>query len=340
MAHGTSSQNAQIKVRDMNSVRGRVRSGGLGGIGSRKKFVYRKKNSDVVKSHATQKSGDYDFYLSDGVQMFSPKPGTHVIRILPDTWEDSNYFGYPIYVHFQVGVDNYSYLCLNKMKGEPCPVCEERRRAQGEGDTEYASRIAPVRRIAVWLIDRDEEKDGPKLWPMPSSFDTDLAAMLIDRRTNEVLAIDHPEEGYDVEFTREGSGTHTKYVGKKVDRHPTPLHKDLDVADKWLEYVVQNPIPSVLKFYSYEHIATTLHGTSGPSSSSGSPGVSKSEDGGRRRMVETEEFEDELPVDDESELEEEIDYEEPSFDIDEEEDEGEEISRASSRIADRFRKRI
>lgn len=187
--------------------------------------------------------------------MYKPGDGANIIRIMPPTWQDADHFGLDIYVHYEVGPDNPSYLCLEKMKGEPCPICEERARATKDNDSEYADKLKPAKRVLVYLIDRDNERDGPKIWSMPWTIDRDLCKLVVDRRSGEVLPIDDPEKGYDIEFDRTGKGTHTKYVGLAIARRESDIGKP-----EWLDFVVDNPLPDQLQFYDYDHIAKQFGG--------------------------------------------------------------------------------
>jgi len=223
-----------------------------------KRFVYQKRSSDVIKRRATQSGSNRDGFIDSSFPFFMPKPGTvNVYRILPPTWENAEHYGLEIFVHYNIGVDNSAYLCPNKMKNEDCPICEERKRAEKEGDEDYIKELSPVKRVLIWIIDRNNEKEGPILWPQPWTFDREVCKLSVDSRTGEVLIIDNPENGYDVEFEKEGQGQKTKYTGIKISRHPTPLGVDTDL---WLEYVCKHPLPSVLKFYPSEHLQKVFQG--------------------------------------------------------------------------------
>jgi len=199
----------------------------------------------------------------DEVSLWRPADGQNRIRILPPTWEDARHYGYDIYIHYGVGADNQSYLCLQKMKNKPCPICEERAKASSKGDDEAAKAYAPKKRVMVYMIDRKNEDEGVKVWAMPWTLDRDLAERQVDPDTNEVLLIDDPDEGYDVMFSREVKGGNTRfagYVGIDIARRPSPLSDDEDQMRDWLSFIVDNPIPSILRFYDYDHIKRVFFG--------------------------------------------------------------------------------
>lgn len=230
------------------------RSSGRGGG----RFEYKPRDADAVKRRVEQQSGgDFDGYFRDGCKTFKSADGDNIIRILPPTWEDAQHYGFDIWLHYGVGPDEQSYLCLDKMKGEPCPICEERARAAKAKDDDYADSLKPKQRVVVALIDRDHENDGVQMWSMPWGVDKDLLARTQDKRTGEILPLDDPENGYDVEFTKQGKGITTKYVGLQLSRRSSPLGDD-----SWLDHITQNPIPDCLVFYSYDHIASVFGGAS------------------------------------------------------------------------------
>jgi hypothetical protein len=112
----------------------------------------------------------------------------------------------------------------------------------------------------VWIIDRNNEKDGPKFWDMSWTMDKDIASLSINKRTGEALLIDDPENGYDFEFVREGKGLNTRYIGKQISRQSSPISDDERQQEVWLEFITENPIPDVLNFYSYDYIAKIFTG--------------------------------------------------------------------------------
>ena len=224
--------------------------------GSSSGFQYKSRSAEKTKERGEQSGDSREGIFQPGVQMFSPDEGDHITRPLPPTWEDAEHFGYDVYVHYNIGPDNAAYLCLQKMKGEACPICEERADAERRNESEdYVKSLKPNKRVVIYVLDRDKEKEGAKVWSMSWTIDRDLCKLSVDKRTGDLLAIDHPEEGYDIEFTREGKGLKTKYTGIQIARKSTPLDND-----KALEFAVQNPIPDILVYHTYDHIAAVFTG--------------------------------------------------------------------------------
>lgn len=232
---------------------------------SKEGYVYqgaRRKVEDVMR-RSKQAGSTFDGYLDSNVPMFKAKEGDVEVRILPPTWDVTGPWGdgwhIEIYLHYNVGMDDATYLCRNKMKGEPCPVCEARNAAV---DEEEAAALKPSWRALAWVIDRHNEKAGPQVWSMPATLFREINGRSVDKKTEEVIPIDHPEQGYDVLFTREGSKLRTKYGAVEITRDPCPIHDDERLQQRWMDYIVANPLPDVLQFYDEEHIERVLTGKS------------------------------------------------------------------------------
>lgn len=235
--------------------------GGRGGSSYR----YERRDADKTRDRANKGNNDYDKFLKDGIKVWKPNDGDNRIRILPPTWKKADHFGLDIYVHYGVGADRQSYLCLSKMKGEADPIAEAREEAKrelndNEGDKALEKLVKDLdakRRVLVYLIDRDHEKEGVQAWAMPWTVDRDIVQVMTDKSTGEVLPIDDPEEGYDVEFTKKGAKDRTEYTGVAIARRSSPLGKAA-----WLDFAVDNPLPDQLVYYPYEHIAKAFGGKS------------------------------------------------------------------------------
>jgi len=274
-------------------------------------FKYRKRDISVVKKRATQKGYTTTRMLKDEFEYFVPTEGDFRIRILPPSSKlPEPYYGYDIYIHYGVGVDEGNYICPKKTFNDKCPICEERDSMVSK-DPDYAAKLDSKKRVAVWIIDRDKEKEGPLMWFMPWTVDRDIAQISQDKYTGEVYYIDDPEEGYDVMFSKEGSGLRTKYTGIMIARKSSPIHDDPDVMDSWLEFVEVNPINECLVVYSYDELKDIFCGAS-PA---------------KQEVYEDDEDEDEeYEEEEESDLKKYVTSRRERLDVDDEEDEDEEPS--------------
>jgi len=218
------------------------------------KFKYQARKSEDWEKRENQSGSSYIGFIKDQFETYSVKTGENWIRILPPTWADPKHYGLDIWVHFGVGPQNASVLCTLKMENKPCPVCEARMQAEDRGQ-DNADDFKPTRRVLVWLLDRKDEKK-PLAWAMPWTVDRDLTKCAHDRMTGELYHLDDPEGGYDVSFDREGtSGTQqVKYVGMQVARKPSP------VAEAYVNYIVEHPLPDILVHRSYAEVHELLAG--------------------------------------------------------------------------------
>lgn len=245
---------------DRPSRGGRDRDDSRGGRSSgRGSYEYQARDGDSARKRATQGGNDFDKVLKEHIKVWKPNDKDNRIRILPPTWPDAKHFGFDIYLHYGVGPDRGTYLCLEKMQGEADPIAEEyaivKRDARNEDDDKYAKELQAKPRVLVYLIDRDHEKEGVQAWMMPAGLDKDIMKVSIDKASGEVLQIDHPEDGYDVTFEKNGTGMTTKYEGAAIARRSSPLGKD-----EWLEFAIDNPLPDQLVYFDYDHIAKIFNG--------------------------------------------------------------------------------
>ena len=233
--------------------RGSSRSSGSSSSG----FRYQGRDRAQVEKRATMGANDFDKILKDHIKTWTPKTGNNRVRILPPTWPKPEHYGYDIYVHYGVGPDRGSYLDLDKMLEKPDPITEERAALKRSGDAteDEIKRMDSKRRVLCYIIDRDNESDGVQAWAMPWTLDKDITVLSTDRTTNEVINIDDPDEGYDVEFKREGEKDRTKYIGVAIARRPSKLGRR-----EWLDFAVDNPLPDQLQYFTYDEIAKAFGG--------------------------------------------------------------------------------
>lgn len=232
--------------------------------GGERSFQYQKRSRDDVKERANMRGGNFDTIFKPKFKQWKPKDGKNRIRILPPTWDDARHYGLDIFINYNIGPDNQSYLSLAKHGKGPDPLEEARREAQREGDKDLTKALSPNQRILYWIIDRADEDEGPLLWAAPFTFDRSLSNLCIDEDTKDVIFIDDPGKGRDVRFYKEGSGLTTKYDPSKMKvLEAGPIVDDEGLENEWLDFIADNPLPEVLNFYEYEHIKDTFDGQAG-----------------------------------------------------------------------------
>lgn len=254
---GRESRDRDRGGRDEERRRAPARSGGR----SKGGFTYRPRSEESVKARAERQGGSFDKIFKDGIDTWTADVGDNVVRILPPTWEDHDHYGYTVWVHGWVGPDNSSYLCPRKMNSKRCPICEAARDAKDAGETEEEKALKPQERILCWIVDRDDKDLLPMVWNMSWTQDREINSICYIKRTGKIILIDHPDEGFDLSFKRQGTKLNTKYYGWQVDRDPSPISDDQKEQDRILDYVLENPIPSILNFYDDAYLEQMLTGT-------------------------------------------------------------------------------
>ena len=204
----------------------------------------------------SERQGGFEGIIKDDFRTFRPKKDENTIRILPPTWEDAKHYGYDIWAHYNVGPDKAAVLCLQKMKNKPCPCCEERARLDKDGDDEAAKEMKPRQGVVTWILNKNErDAKDPVIFVMSGNMDTDICKVSKDRGTGELFEIDDPDNGYDVSFDRDGEGLRTRYTGYQVARRPSSVPKRV------VDFVEDNPIPTVLRWRDYDQIVALLEGS-------------------------------------------------------------------------------
>lgn len=234
----------------------RDRGGKRGGFFSH----YRPPPADHVKRQAERKGGKFDSIFKGNFDTFTPKEGDNTIRILPAGWEGHTDFAYTAWIHWGVGADESSYLCLRKMKnGETCPICQEvaRMKANGEGDD--AKRIDCKERFICWMINRADRDETPTLWSMPAQVYKDINALCYSSRSGKAIFVDNPDAGYDIILRRTGTKINTKYL-PQVDREATAVTDDADKYKELEDWVQDNQIPDCLQFFDADYLERALSG--------------------------------------------------------------------------------
>lgn len=217
---------------------------------------------DEVVDRAERKGSMFDTLFKD-VKVYAPKQGANLLRILPPSWKGARHFGLRVKIHYDVGPEDRRYLCLRDENSphKRCPVCEALYDLGPNATQEEKRALRAGDGIVYYVIDRDAEKDGVQVWLTSPTNDSEIAAQMVNRRNKSVLPIAHPDDGYDVEFSRTGTGKmKTRYRGFQIMRESSPLSDNDKRADEWLDAVFDHPLPTVLNFYSPERIEEVFYG--------------------------------------------------------------------------------
>lgn len=224
------------------------------------RFSYRARTAEEVKARANRQVGSRESYLG-GVDFFTPPAGDNALRIMPPTFDGAAHYGLDLHIHYGIGPDKNAYLCLDKMKGEACPLCEARAVAADAGEEGLAKHLRPRQRVLAWVINRKEEGKGPLAWSMPAGLDKDIVNCSKDPQSGEWLAIDHPESGYDVFFKRIGIDEKTEYTGIVIARNSSPMSDDPDKMARWMGFIEGHQLPALLQYRAYDELQAAYAGT-------------------------------------------------------------------------------
>ena len=217
-----------------------------------KRFTYQQRDPNEWRKRAAQNRGEG--FLPGDLAIYQVRKGDNYIRIFPPTWDNAHHFGLDVWVHYGLGPDRKSCLCMKRMLNKPCPCCEAVNEFDRAGQEAEKKALIARRRVLVWLIDKKEEEKGPQLWAMPHTLDSDIAKHAEDPDSGEIYAVDDPERGYNISFITEGENQQRKYVGVNLSRKAT------SVDPKLIDFAVDNPLPSLLQYLSYEEALELYEG--------------------------------------------------------------------------------
>jgi len=228
------------------------------------------------------------------------KEGSHSINILPfiagknnpNRSEGKPTYLLDIFIHTKVGVNEDSYLCLNRTyKGKKdCPICEyqAKLRKQEEYDEAEVKALSPTRRAVynIQVLDDKKESDRVRVFDVSHYlFEKELIERAEGMKGGRVLFA-HPDEGKVITFKRRGKGpTDTKYA--PFDFEP----REEEITDELLDKVLC--LDDYLIIPTYEEVAQAFFGK---------------EESGPLRKAKNEQLEEEPPV--KQMLEEEVEKEE------------------------------
>lgn len=202
---------------------------------------------------------DFDRLEQDwGVKLYKPADGDNFIRIIPPL-DDNKYFGQKVFVHYSIGPNNSSYLCLSQMSNKPCPICQERDRIQKLGAEQEELRALnawPARYVYLVVDTTSAEKirEGVKVFVAPNQINEAILSLSKDPRTGRVIDISDSKDGHDIYFKRTGKDLQTRYSGYRLEELS-------DVPEKVLAQIDDMPdLEDFLLFPTYEELKEAMEG--------------------------------------------------------------------------------
>jgi hypothetical protein len=214
-------------------------------------FKYRERSPEAMERRANQSGSDYEGWIRDEYRVYQAVRNENHIRILPQsesaTGANESY-GMDVWVHFGVGPEKASVICLNKMRAQKCPICEDAARARLANDEDQAREFRATRRVLCFIINRRDESQGVLAYGMPFTLDREINKASRDRSSGEWYFVDSPTNGYDIYFDKTGEMLQTKYGGVQLAKRASAI--DPKILD-WLE---KNPLSEVLRWRTYEEV--------------------------------------------------------------------------------------
>jgi hypothetical protein len=198
-----------------------------------------------------------------GITEWRPSEGDNYVQFVPaDDPENKHSIGATLWFHRNVGPNGDTFLCLRKMFGKPCPVCEEFQSRKSE-DWNAIKHLSIGNRPSAWLfllvdVANDETiKEGVRVYVAPKTV-RDEVINVVDRRTGAVKFAPHdPEEGRVFCFNRVGTGKEDTRYSKFEYRDE---HEDLPK-----EYYENLPtFESLLYVPTYDEVLSAHKGTPAP----------------------------------------------------------------------------
>ena len=221
-------------------------------------------------NYQNKDTGNFTSVLKPNLPLWKCGEGKHQLDIIPfvvgkgypEAWEPKSYaYLLNIWTHYNVGANDGTYLCLNAMFKQDCPVCEYRKQLQDEGaDKETADALKPKRYTLYNVVCYDspaEEAKGVQIWNVSYHL-MERYLLAIADASGELVPYADSDLGKRILFNRKGSGAkNTQYLG----------HVLADRVKNGKKYVISDA--TLNKAYSldecviiptYEEVADALFG--------------------------------------------------------------------------------
>jgi hypothetical protein len=158
-----------------------------------------------------------------------------------------------LFAHTKVGINEDSFICLNRTYGEKCPICEHQAELKENGDVDEddIKALNPTRRNIFNIVCLDSQKEidkGVQVWNVSQwLFTKPLEELAHKKRGGGEIAYADVDEGKVISFRKKGSGmTNTEFTAFEFkDRDDIP-DEILDAA-VCLDELVHKP--------TYEEVA-------------------------------------------------------------------------------------
>ena len=227
----------------------------------------RTKRSDETKDS----SGKFKSIFKDGTNasFWKCDAANHLIDVIPYkagkfdpyTKEGKMTYVLDLWVHYSVGVNEDSYICLSKTYNKPCPICEYQKelRNQEDFDENAVKELNPKRRAIYNILCHDNDKEyekGIQIWDS-AHWNSERYFLELIRNPRhggiDMSFSDPSKEGKSLSFKREGKDMqNTRYIGHKT------LNRDYELTDDVLNKA--NCLDELIHIPTYEEVHATFWG--------------------------------------------------------------------------------
>lgn len=250
---GSKSSDREERSERSSSSKSAGKSGGYKG--------YKRPSAESVKERSNRRGGTFDSIWKNSVPRFMYEKGKNPLRICPPTFvpENDHHF-MQVWVHTRQGSDFSDYLCLKKMLKKPCAFCDAQAIAIKDDDADEVKKFKPTEQWVGWVLARDAEDDPDVAKAFKTSFtqDRNLSALSQSSKGGVVYVAD-PDNGYDINIIRKGSGLNTEYL-ISIDRESTPLLDSPKAQKKLLDWLDAHPINEQLEYKTYDYQEQVIKG--------------------------------------------------------------------------------
>jgi hypothetical protein len=221
-----------------------------------------------AEERESQGGGGTKYSLPENVNFYSPKKHAS-LDIIPYTVSVDNHpedvpkgelwYQRTIFVHYGIGSEEKSYLCLKTIK-KKCPICEQRSllMKDSNSDEEIIKALRPKERELFNIYDREDPDKGVQLWDISNfNFGAKLEEELREGRP-EWAGFAEPVDGFTlkVRFSEEQIGKNKFMQASRID-----FDERKSIDKKHLSQALD--LDKILKVLSYEQLEKIFLGVDG-----------------------------------------------------------------------------
>lgn len=234
----------------------------------------RKRTSAKQQANVRMSGGEYSTVaVPEGMEFFRPQSGVRKLDFLPYITKSNpftpdpegyEHFERTFWIHRNVGVDQYTYVCPAKTVKKKCPICEQVQRMKKEANPDQdAIKELAAKQRQLWLVIDLEEKDkGVQLW--------DVSYHLFGRLLNDMLLAEEDESDHEFFYgVEDGSTLRVIFKEKSIGSGP-PFQEAVSI-----QFKKRKPYPAdtaekmpcldeILIVKSYDELSAIFYQEEGP----------------------------------------------------------------------------